>query len=147
MHRFYTSLLALLAPLASATPTPPALSHVLEPRASSPTCSNASLRGFAWTVQDFDFHASYVFSTPAHQNSWGYASFNLSNPAVPGARASCSAASSQLSDFFYGNLAYTCTSSSTAGGPAPATFSFDRPSGELRVNQTWTCDDRDPKYP
>lgn len=139
MHLFYTSLLAL-APFVSGTPTP------LLQRASSPTCSNASLHGFKWTVQDFDFHTSYIFSTPAHQNSWGYVNFNLSNPAVPGARASCSAASSQLSDFFYGTVPYACTVAGAAG-PAPATFAFNRPTGELDVNQTWTCDDQDPKYP
>lgn len=107
------------------------------------------MHNFAWTVTDFEYHASYVFSTPAHQNSWGYVDFNLSNPAVPDAVATCHAASNQLSDFFYGTVWYDCAlnGTTTGGGPAPATFAFSRPSGELKVNQTWTCDDQDPKYP
>lgn len=139
MYRLYTSLLAL-ATCVSGTPTP------LSPRAATASCSDASVHGFAWTVKDFDFHASYIFSTPAHQNSWGYVSFNLSNPAVPDVVASCSAQSSQLSDFFFGTVSYQCTYGGAAG-PAPATFSFNRPSGELAINQTWTCSDKSPTYP
>lgn len=114
---------------------------------SSACCSDISFHSFEWTVEDFDYHASYVFSTPAHQNSWGYVNFNLSNPAVPDVVASCSAASDQLEDFFYGTFWYDCTFNGTTSGPAPATFNFNRPTGELDVNQTWICDDADPEYP
>ncbi|CAN8103936.1 unnamed protein product [Discula destructiva] len=109
-------------------------------------CSENSLKGFQWQVMDFDFHASYTFTTPAHQNSWGYASFNLSNAAVPDIVASCSAQSDQLQDFFYGTPSYQCTVAGTPG-PAPASFTFNRPTGELKINQTWTCNDQNPKYP
>lgn len=142
MYPLHTSLLALfLATCASATPTPPS------PRQdSTASCSDATLHGFEWTVQDFDFHASYIFSTPAHQNSWGYVNFNLSNPAVPDVLASCSAQSDQLSDFFFGTVPYQCLFDGEAGS-APATFSFNRPTGELDINQTWTCSDKNPTYP
>jgi hypothetical protein len=112
-------------------------------------CSETSFNKFEWTVQNFDYHASYIFTTPAHQNSWGYANFKLANPAVPDFVASCSAASSQLSDFFYGTLQYNCTYDGSASepGPAPAEFTFSRPSGELVINQKWVCSDQDPKYP
>lgn len=110
-------------------------------------CSDLSLQDFEWQVDDFDFHSSYIFTTPAHQNSWGYVNFNLSNPAVPDVVASCSAASDQLQDFFFGTQIYKCTVNGTTAGPAPASFTYNRPSGELDVNQTWTCRDKDPKYP
>jgi len=112
-------------------------------------CSDTSFGDFEWTVEDFDYHASYIFTTPAHQNSWGYVNFNLSNPAVPDLLASCSAASNQLSDFFYGTFEYNCTLNGELGnpGPAPARFTFSRPSGELALEQSWRCDDNDPKYP
>lgn len=139
MNKIFTALLAL-APYAFGKPTP------LYQRASSESCTGASVHGLQWTVKDFDFHASYIFSTPAHQNSWGYVNFNLSNPAVPSVLASCSAASDQLSDFFFGTLWYHCTFNGIAG-PAPATFAFNRPTGELDINQTWICRDQDPKYP
>lgn len=139
MYRISASLLAL-APLVLSSPVS------LASRDYSGSCSDLSLKGFEWQVDDFDFHASYIFTTPAHQNSWGYASFNLSNPAVPDVVASCSAQSSQLQDFFFGTQIYQCTVNGTAG-PAPASFAFNRPTGELDVNQTWVCNDVDPKYP
>lgn len=137
MYRFFAAFLAL---------APPVFGVPLLQRNSSPWCSAASLHGFEWTVQDFDFHASYIFTTPAHQNSWGYINFNLSNPAVSDVLASCTAQSDQLSDFFYGTFSYECTFNGTSG-PAPAKFSFNRSTGELDINQTWACNDQDPKYP
>lgn len=78
------------------------------------------------------------------KNSWGYVNFNLTNPALE-YKASCSATSNQLSDFFYGNFPYTCTSPN--GTSAETTFDFSRPSGELNINQTWSCSDQDPQFP
>lgn len=142
MHLPTTSLLAVASYHALGSPVNPT-------RDSTGGCSDTSFGGFAWTVASFDYHASYIFTTPAHQNSWGFVDFNLTNPAVPDLLATCSAESDQLSDFFYGNLAYSCTLDGQLGepGPAPARFTFDRASGELAVNQTWTCDDADPQYP
>lgn len=126
-----------------------ALGSPITSRGTSTGCSNTSFGGFEWTVDSFVYHASYIFTTPAHQNSWGYVDFNLTNPAVPDLLATCSARSDQLSDFFYGTFAYTCTLNGELGepGPAPAKFTYSRPSGELEINQTWTCEDADPQYP
>lgn len=144
MHLSATSsLLLALLPLATAGPI------TLSPVAARdyPTgCTDSSFGDFSWEVEGFDYHASYIFTTPAHQNSWGYASFNLSNPALP-YRAACSATSNQLSDFFYGNLWYNCSVPDGADGGGDATFAFNRASGQLDVNQTWSCDDQDPQYP
>ncbi|POR36358.1 Uncharacterized protein TPAR_03450 [Tolypocladium paradoxum] len=99
------------------------------------TCTSKVSKVKEWTVGDFDFHASYIFSTPAHQNSWGYVNFTLKNEAA-GYEAQCSAASSQLQDFFYGNVNYGCDV------PVPgdqATFSLSRPDNGLRINQSWSC--------
>ncbi|KAJ0125269.1 hypothetical protein J7T55_006614 [Diaporthe amygdali] len=141
MHRVI-SLIVAAAACCSCTPLEKA------PRDSA-GCSDTSFGDFHWTVEDFDYHASYIFTTPAHQNSWGYVNFNLSNPAVPDLLASCNAASSQLSDFFYGNFQYNCTFNGEVGqpGPAPAKFTFSRPSGELVIDQSWVCNDQDPQYP
>lgn len=121
-----TTLLVAGAALAAPAPAPPV---------DESTCTSESTKVAAWTVVDFDFHSSYIFSTPAHQNSWGYVNFTLENPAV-GYKARCAAASSQLQDFFYGNLDYKCDV------PVPAdevTFTFARPTNELLINQTWNC--------
>lgn len=141
MRRFLSTSLLALAPYVLGTPVS------LEQRDHATSCSKASTNNFHWTVEQFDFHASYVFTTPAHQNSWGYVNFNLTNPAVPGVQLSCSAQSDQLEDFYYGTQWYECTTNGTSSGPAPATFAFNRPTGELDINQTWTCRDQDPKYP
>ncbi|KAK8065499.1 hypothetical protein PG997_012246 [Apiospora hydei] len=136
MQSFVIALAALL-PLAAASP--------IGRRDDNKGCSAAAFHGFAWEVKNFDYHASYIFSTPAHQNSWGYVNFSLSNPALL-YDVQCSADSSQLSDFFYGNIPYSCT-----GGPngttTQTTFDFSRPSGQLNISQTWVCSDEDPQWP
>lgn len=140
MKSLPTSLLTLI-PLSLAGPLPR-----VEQRDTGLGCTRASFGNFSWTVDSFDFHASYIFTTPAHQNSWGYANFTLSNPALP-SPAICSATSSQLDDFFYGNLWYTC--SAPGGSPAGlgATFAFNRATGQLDFNQTWSCSDEDAQFP
>lgn len=90
-----------------------------------------------WTVENFDFHASYLFSTPSHQNSWGYVNFTLANAALD-YKPVCTAASSWLSDFYYGNIIYQCEVPESVPGDA-ASFTFDRPTNNLKVNQTWSC--------
>ena len=129
-----------LLPLLSLTST---ASPISSPRAAESTavtgCSDVSWKAMAWTARAFDFHASYIFTTPAHQNSWGYASFELFNPADQ-STTHCEAASNQLSDFFYGTVQYKCNDTRT-------TFDFSRPANQLRVQQSWVCADRDPKWP
>lgn len=141
MHRIISALVAYAA-YVSCTP----IELVTRDSAG---CSETSFGDFEWSIQDFYYHASYTFTTPAHQNSWGYVDFNLSNPAVPDLLASCNAASNQLSDFFYGTMQYNCTFDGQVGepGPAPAKFTFSRPSGELDIEQKWVCRDQDPQYP
>ncbi|KAM3499676.1 hypothetical protein MY11210_009596 [Beauveria gryllotalpidicola] len=107
--------------------------------ATSPdwVCTSASTKVTALQIKDFDFHASWTFTTPAHQNSWGYVNFTLANPAVD-YEYQCSAASNQLQDFFYGTTNYECTDAD--GSPTSwGTFSYSRPTTTLAINQTWTC--------
>ncbi|KAH8168577.1 alternaria alternata allergen 1 domain-containing protein [Sarocladium implicatum] len=129
MLSFVTTL--LLAGSALAAPSP-------EPSyGKQPSCMAAGQKVSSWKVENFDYHASYIFTTPAHQNSWGYANFTLSNPALP-YKPVCSAQSSQLSEFFYGDFVYDCKVPEKYAGDE-ATFTFSRPSGQLNINQTWAC--------
>ncbi|KAL8404693.1 hypothetical protein RB594_009525 [Gaeumannomyces avenae] len=150
------SVLVAMASLAAASPILPPSTALLSPRdPAEHGCTDTSFGhpdAFAWSVAGFDYHASYTFTTPAHQNSWGYVNFNLTNPALAPAVAVCSASSNQLSDFFYGTMEYTCAL--PGGGPivgggrgGEATFDFSRPSGVLNIKQTWSCHDQDPQYP
>ncbi|OIW29352.1 hypothetical protein CONLIGDRAFT_575945 [Coniochaeta ligniaria NRRL 30616] len=133
-------LLALI-PVVLASPT-----LLVEQRDANPGCTEASFGNFSWMVDEFDYHASYIFTTPAHQNSWGYTNFNLSNPALP-YKAVCNATSSQLNDFFYGDFWYECSIPDGSPAGTGATFAFNRASGQLDFNQTWRCSDEDAQYP
>ncbi|KAI3320444.1 hypothetical protein HD806DRAFT_538281 [Xylariaceae sp. AK1471] len=137
MRNFIGTLAAIL-PLAAAAP------YGVSPRDSNPGCTSTSFGDFSWTIKSFTYRASYIFTTPAHQNSWGYVNFNLTNPALLG-EVACSAQSSQLYDFFYGNFNYNCIL--PTGSTTKTSFDFNRPSGQLDINQTWTCSDEDPQYP
>lgn len=119
-----------------------ALPASLSSRATEETCTKKSTAAYEWTVDDFDFHASYTFSTPAHQNSWGYVNFTLTN-SVLDYKPICSASSSQLEDFFYGTMVYDCKVPENA---EEATFTYSRPSGALQINQTWTCEDEGSRF-
>ncbi|KAG6018207.1 hypothetical protein E4U41_004006 [Claviceps citrina] len=99
------------------------------------SCTQKSTRTREWHVKDFDFHASYIFTTPAHQNSWGYVNFTLENPSLK-FKSHCEGSSNQLSDFFYGNFVYKCTQPTRN---SEASFTFSRPQQQLMINQTWTC--------
>ncbi|KAG6195615.1 hypothetical protein E4U22_007075 [Claviceps purpurea] len=125
----------LLAATAMAAPAP-APATVSEPMTHE-TCTQKSGRTRGWQVKDFDFHASYLFTTPAHQNSAGFVKFTLENPAL-NFTSQCEGRSGQLDDFFYGNFVYKCTQ------PVPGvetTFTFSRPSSQLLINQSWACVD------
>jgi hypothetical protein len=102
-----------------------------------PTCTQQAASS-KWVAENFDYHAEYIFTTPAHQNSHGYVNFDLWNTAVA-YTATCSATSDQLTDFFYGTQWYPCTLPSTAPAGAVVGFRFNRPTGELDVNGTIMC--------
>jgi hypothetical protein len=137
MRNFIGTLAAVL-PLAAAAP------YGVSQRDSNPGCTSTSFGDFSWTIKSFTYHASYIFTTPAHQVPSGTVSFNLTNPAILG-EVTCSAYSDQLTDFFYGNFNYNCNVPS--GSSAKTSFAFNRPTGRLDLNQTWTCSDDDPQYP
>ncbi|KAI1201172.1 hypothetical protein F5X97DRAFT_46392 [Nemania serpens] len=137
MHNFIRTLVAIL-PLAAAAP------HKTTPRSGTQGCTSKSFGDFSWLIENFTYHASYIFSTPAHQIASGSVEFNLTNPAIP-EKVTCTAYSTQLTDFFYGNFNYNCVA--PTGSTTRTSFAFSRPSGQLDINQTWTCHDQDPQYP
>ncbi|KAK1964077.1 hypothetical protein LY78DRAFT_170271 [Colletotrichum sublineola] len=121
----------------------PALASPVARRQEEATCGHKSAKVSEWTLTGFDYNASYIFTTPSHQNSWGYISFNVSNPALD-YDVSCTAASNRLYDFFYGEQVYNC--SPPEGQSAATSFTWSYPDRTLALNQSWTCND-DPKYP
>jgi hypothetical protein len=104
------------------------------------TCISTTLHGFKWQVKDLDYHSFTYFTTPAHANSWGYISFNLSNPAVD-LTVPCSMQSSRWTDFFYGDQWYDClVPADQAPAEIPALSFRFLTRTRLDVNQTWICD-------
>ncbi|KAH7029563.1 uncharacterized protein B0I36DRAFT_326014 [Microdochium trichocladiopsis] len=146
MLRLLTTVATAILPLAAAVPLASNGAQPPAPRDDNPGCFDTSFNALAWGLEDFVYNASYLFTTPSHQNSWGYANFELSNSALT-YKASCHAASSQLSDFFYGTLNYDCVMPDPEGQGTTTTFAFDYPGHKLSVNQTWSCSDADPAWP
>ncbi|KAI1362229.1 hypothetical protein F5Y08DRAFT_279408 [Xylaria arbuscula] len=139
MMRNFVGALTAVLPFAVAAP------YGLSPRTNTTGCTSTSFGDFAWAIEDFTYHAGYIFSTPAHQISSGSVAFNITNPAYPEEKVSCTAYSTWLQDFFYGNINYNCDVPEDSG--ITTSFSFSRPSGQLNINQTWSCNDQDPQYP
>ena len=140
MTKFVSLVFALAAALASATDGPGC-----KPRPPRDGKCWKDILALEWTAHAFDYHASYIFSNPAHQNSWGYVTFNLTNTVVP-YTAVCSAASSQLSDFFYGTVDYTCKLPAEAPAGAAVKFRFSRPSGQLDITESILCTEKQTTY-
>lgn len=65
----------VILPLAvGAAPLSPDTAAAVVRRDNNTGCFDTSFGDLAWGVEDFAYNASYLFTTPAHQNSWGYAS-------------------------------------------------------------------------
>jgi hypothetical protein len=131
MRSFIASLLFASSVIALPSPAAPKPKPPPKPE----TCVSKSQKAGDWIVEDFDYHANYLFSTPAHQISTGYVNFTLSNPVLD-YKSSCTATSTWLSEFFYGNIVYSCDVPIEGD---KATFTYDHPAKNLRINQTWAC--------
>lgn len=106
-------------------------------RPADRVCTALSSRRLEWTIRGFAFGSSELFTTPAHQAvSRGAANFTLENTALS-YRFRCEAVSARAPDYLYGDDVWDCA----AAAPGDTSrFSFDRPTGVLRVEQAWGCD-------
>ncbi|OCL10476.1 hypothetical protein AOQ84DRAFT_215440 [Glonium stellatum] len=94
-----------------------------------------------FTLHDINYSSYIIYSTPAHLAvAQGHIEFNLTNTDVP-YTTHCSAYSSQVFNFFYGNIVYQCDAPTGEGVTAAssANFTFSEPDGVFNVNQTWSC--------
>ncbi|KAI6357810.1 hypothetical protein MCOR25_007563 [Pyricularia grisea] len=151
-----TLLLTILPLLATSNPLPSRpTGRDPQPRivndSTAVGCLASSWSPPKWTVSDFVYRGSWTYSTPSHQNAWGSVDFNLATEALAPSVSKCSATSSRLTDFFYGDQTYRCdlpTGAMAGGGTGgEATFEFNRAANWLRVNQTWTCHDAEDGWP
>ncbi|KAK4444138.1 hypothetical protein QBC34DRAFT_442777 [Podospora aff. communis PSN243] len=126
-------------------PKPPAPRPTCPPCPPCPpanTCLTTSVTNPAWSLA-LSYRAFWYFTTPAHQNSWGSVTLNLTNSAIPSATVGCQADSNRLTEFFYGDQLYPCSVSDAAkaAGVGDTGFRFWGYAGGRRVevNQTWGC--------
>ncbi|OIW34367.1 hypothetical protein CONLIGDRAFT_567468 [Coniochaeta ligniaria NRRL 30616] len=145
------TLLLLSLPFSSPSPFFPKRDNRTSP-ATSCGCTTTSFSPWSWSLSDIYFHSSVIFSTPSHQIDGGWVSFSLAHPALAGVVFDCEASSTQLQDWFYGDQDYVCTGRADGEGGqavrrAKATFRFDRAGGRVDVDQSWVCEDQDPRYP
>ena len=98
------------------------LTAILGLTTAAPTTTTTTRSTSSYSVKNFDYHADYIFSTPSHQNSWGYVTFSIDGLATPAVQ--CATAANRIPDFFYGDVSYVCSD------PAYS-FRFDRPSNTL----------------
>ncbi|KAK0651057.1 hypothetical protein B0T16DRAFT_344745 [Cercophora newfieldiana] len=97
--------------------------------------ASAAATELQWKIPAFDYHESYTFTTPAHQNSWGYVDFNLTNNLVPYATP-CKAQNNRMFDFYGETPAFACTPPDEAPLGAAANFRFNKKTGQLDVEET-----------
>ncbi|TAQ90958.1 hypothetical protein B7494_g710 [Chlorociboria aeruginascens] len=99
-----------------------------------------------FTLHNIAYSAEEIYTTPAHLAvSQGFMAFNLTSTAVAYS-TNCSAVSDMIPSFYYGNIVYQCD---PLPGPAPviaSNFTYDEPTGQFSVNQTWNCDDGHNSY-
>ncbi|KAK4455286.1 hypothetical protein QBC34DRAFT_315404, partial [Podospora aff. communis PSN243] len=96
--------------------------------------ATATATTIQWKIPLFDFHESYTFTTPAHQNSWGFVDFNLTNNLVS-YTASCKAQNNRMFNFYGETPAFACTPPDEAPLGAAANFRFNRLTGQLDVEE------------
>lgn len=125
MYSAITTLVSLLPLLALGAPA-------AKRQTEFPNCNGGDI---VWTIHNLTFHSSDTFSTPAHQIPGGWVDFNLTNTQVDYV-TQCSAYSTQLSDYFYGNQVFQCKDNVFGN---ETTFTYSYPSGAVDVNSTWTC--------
>lgn len=124
MNSFLTT--ALLATAALAAPT-----------TSTDDCAAKAQAMKSWTLRNFNFNSSHVFTTPAHQFGNANAGFNLVNTVTQEERR-CDAYSSRLAGWFYGDQVYQCKTLDGTQTP-DTTFTFSMPEWTVKVNQSYEC--------
>jgi hypothetical protein len=137
-------ILTLLLPLAASLPGGPPHGGPGggggKPICPSNTCLSTSISNFAWDVS-LEYHSSETFTTPAHQNSWGYVNLNLTNPVAPKTVIHCSASSNRLSSFFFGDQWFGCEANDAAKAKGLGETSFRYfTKSRVDLNQTWGCE-------
>ncbi|KAK0392742.1 hypothetical protein NLU13_2237 [Sarocladium strictum] len=106
---------------------------------SKPTCMEVGTKVKSWTVENFDYHATYMSLAPGQfTHVKGYVNFDLVNPALP-YKAKCSAlCESQPEPFSDKKATFKCKVDKKYGTDA-ASFKFNLATGKLEIKQSWAC--------
>ncbi|KAK2603651.1 hypothetical protein QQS21_004124 [Conoideocrella luteorostrata] len=129
---YYTLATILVAGSAVAAPTPG-------------SCTDRSFHNTIVQIRDFNFHANTYHTTPAHANVNSDVSFKISNPNAA-YTALCHASGGILGTYYDGSLNYDCDIPLGRRAAESASFNFNYPTGELRINQTWACSGENSRF-
>lgn len=105
---------------------------------SKPTCMEVGTKVKSWTVENFDYHSTYMSLAPGQLTAVkSFVNFDLVNPALP-YKAKCSALSESQPEPFADKKSYKCKIDKKYAGDA-ASFKFNLATGKLEIKQSWSC--------
>ncbi|KAG8406420.1 hypothetical protein J3459_012163 [Metarhizium acridum] len=106
-------------------------------RAADKVCTAASATTLLWRITGFEYRDERV-AIASSQVNYGLANFTLQNSALSH-KTTCTGLSTRSPNFFTGDTAYDCAVLPDDKGDL-SSFTFDRATGLLRINQTWVCE-------
>ncbi|OAA35418.1 hypothetical protein NOR_07997 [Metarhizium rileyi] len=112
-------------------------------RAADKVCTVETVNAFVWRITGFEYR-SEQYQDHVSKVAYGLANFTLENSALS-YRTRCTALSTRAPDFFTGDTAYRCAARPDAPSDV-SSFSFDRSTGLVAINQTWVCDKDGSRY-
>ncbi|CEJ87234.1 hypothetical protein VHEMI04347 [[Torrubiella] hemipterigena] len=112
-------------------------SATLAAAAARDDCASQAIAMKSWTIHNFNFNASKVFTTPAHQFGDGYVGFNLFNT-VTNEERRCDGGAGRLDPWFVGDANFQCRTMNGANDPNTV-FNFNLASRTVKLNQSFEC--------
>lgn len=112
-------------------------SAALAAPAARDDCASQAVAMKSWTIHNFNFNSSRVFTTPAHQFGNGWVGFNLFNT-VTNEERRCDGGTTRLDPWFVGDANFKCR---TMDGQSDenTVFNFDMPAWTVKLNQSFEC--------
>jgi hypothetical protein len=109
---------------------------------SPPSCDALSKTRLYMVLEQINYSAYWIYSTPAHLAvSQAAVSFSVENNLV-GAPIKCSATNGVAFSFFDGNQAYKCdTSKLPSAMAASMSFTFSTSTSTFGITASWACND------
>jgi hypothetical protein len=103
--------------------------------ATDQACLITTSESLPWTISNFEYSTRDNYTSPGPDVFTGTTSFVLKTSSI-GYRTECWATSTQRPDYFYGDVAYSCSSANQGDSTS---FTFDWKERSLKLTQSWVC--------